>query len=72
MGKFSEMRDLMWADMMQNGAIHSRYWQSSSLPIVERQRLKPSPLKFRRDKVLRKLVNIEMKSIMDLVQNAKK
>jgi len=68
MAKFSTIQNLMGADMDQGGALYKRYWNQSSLPVRERKNNRPTFCKFRRDRVLRKLMNNEMKALVSRIQ----
>ncbi|MHA3924551.1 DUF7301 family protein [Klebsiella oxytoca] len=46
--------------MEQSGALRKRYWQSSSLPFSEKRKHRPQPCRFRRDRVLQKIMRREM------------
>ncbi|WP_244587580.1 DUF7301 family protein, partial [Escherichia coli] len=49
------------------GAVHNRYWKSSSLPVCERFNHRPKPKRSRRDKVLKKLMQINMAGFVRFV-----
>lgn len=63
MSKPSTMSELLHSDLVCCRNIMGRYFKSSSLSIGERQRNKPKVCQFRRDKVLRKLIKIQMNYI---------
>ncbi|WP_420703694.1 DUF7301 family protein [Escherichia albertii] len=46
--------------MAEDGARRNRYWKSSRLPVCERFNHRPKPKRSRRDKVLKKLMQINM------------
>ena len=63
----STLADLIHADMSEDGARRNRYWKSSSLPVCERFNHRPKPKRSRRDKVLKKLMQINMAGFVRFV-----
>nr|QVB87588.1 hypothetical protein JYM95_12775 [Salmonella enterica subsp. enterica serovar Give var. 15 str. CFSAN004343] len=63
----STLADLIHADMAEDGARRNRYWKSSSLPVCERFNHRPKPKRSRRDKVLKKLMQINMAGFVRFV-----
>ncbi|EFA4854917.1 DUF7301 family protein [Escherichia coli] len=63
----STLADLIHADMAEDGARRNRYWKSSSLPVYERFNHRPKPKRSRRDKVLKKLMQINMAGFVRFV-----
>lgn len=59
----STLADLIHADMAEDGARRNRYWKSSSLPVCERFNHRPKPKRSRRDKVLKKLMQINLRML---------
>ncbi|MBT0720422.1 hypothetical protein HGT70_03890 [Rosenbergiella collisarenosi] len=68
MKKLSTTQDLVFHDMNQGSSIFKRYWKSSSLPARERYRNRPKII-FRRDKVLSRLLRIEMMASVKKIQD---
>ncbi|APJ59105.1 DUF7301 family protein [Escherichia coli] len=66
----STLADLIHADMSEDGARRNRYWKSSSLPACERFNHRPKPKRSRRDKVLKKLMQINMAGFVRFVSEA--
>lgn len=66
----STLADLIHADMSEDGARRNRYWKSSSLPVCERFNHRPKPKRSRRDKVLKKLIQINMAGFVRFVSEA--
>ncbi|ECH9723427.1 DUF7301 family protein [Escherichia coli] len=66
----STLADLIHADMSEDGARRNRYWKSSSLPVCERFNHRPKPKRSRRDKVLKKLMQINMAGFVRFVSEA--
>ncbi|WP_241603567.1 DUF7301 family protein [Rosenbergiella nectarea] len=66
MKKLSTTQDLLFHDMNQGHSIFNRYWKSSSLPPRERHINRPR-LGYRRDKVLSRLLNLEMQAAVERV-----
>lgn len=60
----STVNQLFKADITENGYRHRRYWKSSRLPVRERIKNKPVGPKYPRDKVLLKLMRLEMDVII--------
>ncbi|MGA6304010.1 DUF7301 family protein [Enterobacter ludwigii] len=54
---------LLQADMAEANQIHKRYWESSSLPQLERFTNRPSQRKYPRDRVLYRLLQIDLEAI---------
>lgn len=67
MKKLSTIQDLLFHDMNQGKSIFNRYWKSSSLPARERHEKRPK-LIFRRDKILCKIIRLEMMASMKRIQ----
>lgn len=63
MAKFSTIQELTGSDMEQGGALMRRYWNQSALPTREKRLNMPRLCVFRRDKVLRRLMNNEMSAL---------
>ncbi|EJG2384919.1 hypothetical protein AM391_RS02995 [Kluyvera ascorbata] len=63
MAKFSTIQELMGADMEQGGSLMKRYWNQSALPAREKRLNMPKLCIFRRDRVLRRLMNNEMNAL---------
>ncbi|EAQ5800864.1 hypothetical protein LC76_07230 [Salmonella enterica] len=63
----STLADLIHADMAEDGARRNRYWKSSNLPVCERFNHRPKPKRSRRDKVLKKLMQINMTGFVRFV-----
>lgn len=70
MAKYSTIQELTGADMEQGNSLHRRYWNSSSLPIRERRKHRPSLCNYRRDRVLRKIMKNEMAALAKKIQSA--
>lgn len=64
MSKFSTIQELTGSDITQGKALMNRYHKSSSLPIMERRKNVPTVCCFRRDRVLRRLMRIEMDALL--------
>lgn len=62
--KFSTAQELLQADIAENSARLKRYRRSSSLSRMDKHRYRPFPKKYPRDKVLRKLLQINMQKAM--------
>lgn len=60
----STVNDLLKADITENGYRHRLYWKSSRLPVRERIKNKPVNPKYPRDKVLLKLVRLQMDVVL--------
>ncbi|WP_241603732.1 DUF7301 family protein [Rosenbergiella nectarea] len=67
MKKLSTTKDLIFHDMNQGHSIFNRYWKSSSLPARERDKNRPK-ITLRRDKVLSKIIRLEMMASMNRIQ----
>lgn len=63
MTRVSTVGELARSDMEHSGALRKRYWQSSSLPFRERRKHRPQPCRFRRDRVLQKIMRREMEAM---------
>ncbi len=63
MTRVSTVGELARSDMEHSGALRKRYWQSSSLPFRERRKHRPQPYRFRRDRVLQKIMRREMEAM---------
>ncbi|MGR7336751.1 DUF7301 family protein [Klebsiella aerogenes] len=63
MTRVSTVGELARSDMEQSGALRKRYWQSSSLPFREKRKHRPQPCRFRRDRVLQKIMRREMEAM---------
>ncbi|OZT31892.1 hypothetical protein CH229_28540 [Salmonella enterica subsp. enterica serovar Heidelberg] len=50
----------MNADLEESGARHYRYWKASRLPTRERYKRRPKPKSSQRDRVLKRLMQINM------------
>lgn len=64
----STTADLIAADLKERSVRNQNYWQSSSLSLREKIKNRPSPPAWRRDKVLRKLMNINMQAAVKLAR----
>ncbi|ECL1456419.1 hypothetical protein FPM78_22955 [Salmonella enterica] len=56
----STLAQLINADLEESGARHYRYWKASRLPIRERYKRRPKPKNRPRDRVLKRLMQINM------------
>ncbi|HAE6203120.1 TPA_asm: hypothetical protein G4I96_000632 [Salmonella enterica subsp. diarizonae serovar 50:l,v:z35] len=56
----STLAQLINADLEESGARHYRYWKASRLPIRERYKHRPKPKRIPRDRVLKRLMGINM------------
>lgn len=63
--KFTTAGDLLAIDLKRSTIEFNKYWKSSSLPVIDRRKNKPKVKAFRRDKVLKKLVNIQFQKMVD-------
>lgn len=63
MAKPSTIQELTGADMEQGGSLMRRYWNQSSLPTREKRLNMLKFCVFRRDRVLRRLMNNEMAAL---------
>lgn len=63
MARPSTIQELTGADMEQGGSLMRRYWNQSSLPTREKRLNMPKLCVFRRDRVLRRLMNNEMAAL---------
>lgn len=61
----STVGEIVRSDMEQSGALRKRYWESSSLPFRERRKHRPQPSRFRRDRVLQKIMCREMEAMVN-------
>lgn len=61
----STINDLFKAVITESGYRHRRYWKSSRLPVRERIKNKPVDPKYPRDKVLMKLMRLEMNVLLN-------
>lgn len=61
----STVEELLSSDIMESSVRHKRYWQSSSLPVLERHYNKPKPRKHPRDRVLKRIIGLNMKAVID-------
>lgn len=53
------------ADIMEYGFRHRRYWKASSLPVRERIKNKPKTRKYPRDRVLKRIMQTEIKMALN-------
>lgn len=58
------------ADIMEYGYRHRRYWKASSLPVRERIKNKPKTRKYPRDRVLKRIIQTEMKMALNELTKA--
>ncbi|HIC8950928.1 TPA: DUF7301 family protein [Klebsiella pneumoniae] len=65
MPRASTVGELVRSDMERSGALRKRYWQSSSLPFREKRKHRPQPYRFRRDRVLQKIMRREMEAMVN-------
>lgn len=65
MPRVSTIGEIVRSDMEHSGALRKRYWQSSSLPFRERRNHRPQPCRFRRDRVLQKIMRMEMGAMVN-------
>ncbi|AAL15503.1 hypothetical protein FZS32_07615 [Salmonella enterica] len=56
----STLAQLINADLEESGARHYRYWKASGLPTRERYKRRPKPKSSQRDRVLKRLMQINM------------
>ncbi|EDT0686927.1 hypothetical protein B5I46_004750 [Salmonella enterica subsp. enterica serovar Kokomlemle] len=56
----STLSQLINADLEESDARHYRYWKASRLPIRERYKRRPKPKSRPRDRVLKRLMQINM------------
>ncbi|HAK1937640.1 TPA: DUF7301 family protein [Salmonella enterica subsp. enterica serovar Muenchen] len=70
MGKSSTIQELTGSDMEQGNSLYKRYLKASSLPFKEKIKHRPSLCRFRRDRVLRRLMQNEMKSLTIRIERA--
>ncbi|MCK1966850.1 hypothetical protein MT962_000636 [Franconibacter sp. IITDAS19] len=64
----STTADLIAADLKESSVRGKRYRQSSSLSQHEKYEHRPKPRPYRRDRVLRKLMNINMQAAVKLAR----
>ena len=65
----STAEQLLSADIKESSARHKRYWQASNLPTMDRQREKPKYKSHRRDRVLKRIINLKMRTVIDGLGN---
>lgn len=65
----STAEQLLSADIKESSARHKRYWQASNLPTMERHREKPKHKSHRRDRVLKRIISLKMRTIIDGLGN---
>jgi hypothetical protein len=65
----STAEQLLSADIKESSARHKRYWQASSLPTLERHREKPKYKSHRRDRVLKRIISLKMRTVIDGLGN---
>ncbi|EDW8799688.1 hypothetical protein A5606_003147 [Salmonella enterica subsp. enterica serovar Oakland] len=56
----STLAQLINADLEESGSRHYRYWKASRLPTRERYKRRPKPKSSQRDRVLKRLMQINM------------
>ena len=61
----STVEELLSADIKESSVRYKRYWRSSTLPVLERHYNKPRPSKHPRDRVLKRIISLNMKSVID-------
>ncbi|WP_432648799.1 DUF7301 family protein [Klebsiella oxytoca] len=65
MSRVSTVGEIVRSDMEHSGALRKRYWQSSSLPFREKRKHRPQTCRFRRDRVLQKIMRREMEVMVN-------
>lgn len=65
----STAEQILSADIKESSARHVRYWMASSLPPIERHREKPKPKSYRRDRVMRRIIRLNMRTLIDALNN---
>ena len=69
MSKSSTIQELMGSDLAHGQALMRRYYKASSLPIGEKNINAPKVCQFRRDKVMRRLINLQLTSLAKALLN---
>lgn len=63
MSKVSTIQKLTGSDMQQGHALMRRYYISSSLSLFEKTINAPKVCQFRRDKILKRLINLQLAAL---------
>lgn len=64
MRKASTVQELLQADIAEAAARTNRFRSQSSLPRIDKLRYRPNGIKWRRDRVMRHILQLNMKKAM--------